>query len=198
MSRIFWAALLVLVVFSPSTQAQQESEPLSVDLAGTYSAERAKIATSNCGCFWLQGGSLNGGVTLFRGLGVAANLTGEHASNAAPSVDVNKLAFMVGPRYTLNPNRWLHANSRANIFGEALFGFAHSFDSVFPTATGLTTSATAFSMQVGGGVNIGLAKGFGLRAVEINYVRTSLPNNASNTQNDLRLAIGISYHLRLR
>ncbi len=67
MSRIFWAAaVFALVVFSPIAHAQ---ESLSVDLAATYTAERAKIATASCDCFWLQGGSLNGGVTVFRGPG---------------------------------------------------------------------------------------------------------------------------------
>jgi hypothetical protein len=204
MNRLFCAGTFLAATFAitPVAQAQQEPRPVAVDLAVTYTAERAKIATTDCGCFWLQGGSVNAGVTLFHGLGVAANFTGGHSSGIAPGVDLNKLAFMVGPRYTLGTARWtnhlLGSRHQTNLFGEALFGFAHGFDSAFPTSTGVTSSATAFSMQIGGGLNIALAHGFGLRALEIDYVRTSFPNDASNTQNDLRLSFGISYRLPRR
>jgi hypothetical protein len=200
MTTKFWAGVLAAVLaFSPVARAQQEPGPLSVDLAITYTAERAKIASTACGCFWLHGGSVNGGVSLFRGLGVAANLTGEYGSNIASGLNLGKVAFMAGPRYTLGTSRWserfLHGKHGTSVFGEALFGFAHGFDSLFPTSTGITSSATSFSMQVGGGLNIALARNFGLRALEIDYVRTTLPNSVGNIQNDLRLAIGLSYRL---
>ncbi len=103
MGRTFWRSLLLAAALSagPAMQAQQGFHPLSGDLAVTYTAERAKIASIDCGCFWLQGGSASGAVALFRGLGAAANFTGEHASNIAPGVDLSKLVFMAGPRYTL-------------------------------------------------------------------------------------------------
>ena len=186
------ALLAGAMSFSPITQAQQGFRPLSVDLAVTYTAERAKIATTGCGCFWLQGGSVNGAIRIFRSLSVATNLTGEHASAIGGGVDVSKLAFMAGPRWT---NHWLGDRHKTSVFGEALFGIAHGFDSVFPTTSGIESSANSFSLQVGGGLNIMIARRFGLRALEIGYVRTSLPNNAGNTQNDLRLAMGVSYHL---
>jgi len=200
----FWRGALLAGALSlgPVLQAQQGFQPLSTDLAVTYTAERAKVASTDCGCFWLQGGSVNGAVALFRGLSVAANLTGEHASGIGAGVDLSKIAFMAGPRYTLQiqrrNGRWPGPKHAISIFGEALFGIAHGFDSVFPTASGIESSANSFSLQVGGGLNIAIAKGFGLRLPEIDYVRTSLPNNAGNTQNDLRLAIGISYHLGKR
>ena len=194
MSGAFWriTVLAGAMSLSPITQAQQGSHPLSVDLAVTYTAERAKIATAGCGCFWLQGGSVNGAIRIFRGLSVATNLTGEHASAVGGGVDINKLAFMAGPRWT---NHWLGDRHKTSVFGEALFGIAHGFDSIFPTTSGIESSANSFSLQVGGGLNIMIARRFGLRALEIDYVRTSLPNSASNTQNDLRLAMGVSYHL---
>ena len=197
----FWrgAFLAGALSLSPIAQAQQGFRPLSADLAVTYTTERAKIASTGCGCFWFQGGSVNGAVPVFRGLSAAANFTGEHSSSVGTGVDISKLAFMAGPRYTLDTQRWsgrwLGSSHGASIFGEALFGFAHGFNSVFPTASGVETGATSFSLQVGGGLNIGIARRFGLRALEIDYVRTSLPNSAGNTQNDLRLAFGVSYHI---
>ena len=129
MSGAFWriTVLAGAMSLSPITQAQQGPHPLSVDLAVTYTAERAKIATTGCGCFWLQGGSVNGAIRIFRGLSVATNLTGEHASAVGGGVDINKLAFMAGPRWT---NHWLGDRHKTSVFGEALFGIAHGFDSI--------------------------------------------------------------------
>ena len=33
----------------------------------------------------------------------------------------------------------------------------------------------------------------GVRVLELDFLRTSLPNNAANSQNDLRIAFGLSY-----
>jgi hypothetical protein len=201
MRGIFWRRLLLAgaMALGPALQAQQGIRSPSVDLAVTYTTERAKIASIDCGCFWLQGGSVSGSVPLFHGLSVAANLTGEHASNVAPGVDLGKLAVMAGPRYTLDAQRWtdhwLGSKHAISVFGEGLFGFAHAFDSVFPATSGIETSANAFSLQAGGGLNIGLTKRFGLRAFEIDFLRTSFRNSASDNQNDLRLAFGVTYHL---
>lgn len=63
---------------------------------------RAKVASVDCGCFWLNGGSGDFTIRLFDGLGVAANLTGEHASNIGTGIDLDKVMFSMGPRYTYN------------------------------------------------------------------------------------------------
>ncbi len=60
-----------------------------------------------------------------------------------------------------------------------------------------TTSANSFAVQAGGGVNLYLTRSFGIRLLQADYVRTTLPNAAANTQNDLRLAFGITYHCSL-
>src|SRR5271154_5193202 len=94
------ALLMSLSFLTLMAQAQ------SADLAVTYTTDRAKIATVDCGCFWMQGGSFDAAVPLFRGLGVAANLTGEHSGSIAPAVDLSKLTFVAGPRYTYSTTRW--------------------------------------------------------------------------------------------
>ena len=50
-------------------------------------------------------------------------------------------------------------------------------------------------MQLGGGLDVTLSRGFGVRALQVDYIRTSLPNNTSNIQNDLRIAFGITYRV---
>ena len=71
----------------------------------------------------------------------------------------------------------------------------HAIDGMYPSSTTLKTNATAFSFQAGGGLNISLARGFGVRAIELDYLRTSLPNGTTDSQHDLRLAFGITYRL---
>jgi hypothetical protein len=197
------ALALASLALAPQAGAQQSggegSRVPPIDIAATYTAEHAKISPSDCGCFWLQGGSGEANVYLFRNLSAAVELTGSHVGNVTPGVDISQVAIMGGPRYTFGTSRWTKgifgSEHRTSLFGEALFGGVHAFDGVYPSSTGLKTTANAFSMQLGGGFNIRLSKGFGLRAFEVDYVRTSLPNGATDSQHDLRLAAGISYQI---
>jgi len=53
-------------------------------------------------------------------------------------------------------------------------------------------------MQLGGGINVRVAHSLSIRALEIDYVHTNLPNNNADSQNDLRLAFGVSYRFGRR
>jgi opacity protein-like surface antigen len=193
------AALLVAVLTAagPVARAQEQARPAprfqwsSTDLAITYTTEQSKVIPSGAS-FWLQGASANAAITFFHGFGLAMNLTGDYASRIAPGVSLGKIAYMAGPRYT----SILHTGSKHEIrlFGEGLAGAVRGFDSVFPVPSGITDRASAFSMQVGGGLDIAISKHFALRAIEADWVRTLLPNDTTNTQDHLRLAIGIAYH----
>jgi hypothetical protein len=190
-------ALFLGTLTSLTGLAQQppaKPTPAQMDVAITYVAERAKIATIDCGCFWLEGGSMNAAVTFYRGLGVAANLTGGHASNIAPGVDLDKVSFMMGPRYTYPFKSWFGRTGGGRVFGEGLIGGVHSFNTVVPTSAGVAGAASSLVFQVGGGADLPLRKGIGIRLFEADYVRSTLPNAGNSTQHDLRLAAGISFH----
>jgi hypothetical protein len=182
------------------TQRQTPPSKATTDVAITYVAERAKVASIDCGCFWLEGGSMNAAVTFYRGLGVAANLTGGHASSVTPGVDLDKVSFMMGPRYTHQLGKWgghepgQHGETR--IFGEGLAGGVHGFNTIFPSSAGVAGAASSFVFQVGGGLDWTIRKNIGIRVVEADYVRSTLPNNGNNTQHDLRLGAGISFHFK--
>ena len=198
MRTTFMATLLVgvMTLGGPlaSGQDKQPSTPrlqvASTDLAVTYSTENAKITPSSSGSFWFQGGSLDGAVTFFHNFGVAMNVTGDHASNIAPGVNMNKIVFVMGPRYT----RRLPSKRESRVFVEALAGGVRGFGSLFPTPTGTDTHASSFAYQAGGGLDIAITKHLALRAIEADYVRTYLPNNGTNNQANLRLAFGVTYH----
>lgn len=170
--------------------------PVSGDLAVTFAVEHTQTAPMQSG-FWLKGAGADAAVTFWKGLGLAASLTGDHAGAVSPGVDVNKLSYLAGPRYTWTA--WQAGSAagsrRLQIFGQGLFGGVHGFDGVYPATGGVVSSANSFALQAGGGFNYYLNKNWGLRLLEADFVRTQLPNGAANTQNDMRLAFGITYHL---
>jgi hypothetical protein len=196
------AALLAVMNAADPAAAQQPGKGFHVGSpvwAFTYDMERARSATSGCGCFWLKGAGTNVGVPLYKGLGVAGNFGGGHAGNIQPGVSLGKVSYLAGPRYTLDGSRVPGlgaAGNRLQIFGEALFGGTYAFDGTFPAAGGTKSKATSFATQFGGGLDVAFHGGLGVRVLEVDYVRTSLPNNSTNSQSDLRLAFGISYRFR--
>lgn len=186
------AALGAQAQKAPSAALQPGS---SIDLAATYSPERAELAPGNCGCFWLQGGGVDAAYTFWKGLGAAVSLTGNHAGNVAPGVDINKITFTAGPRFTRAVWSGHGKHQRLQLFGQALFGDAHGFNGVYPAPSSVKSSADSLAIRTGGGLNLFLSKNLGLRVLEVDYVRSALPNNAADTQNDVQFSFGVVYRL---
>jgi hypothetical protein len=201
-----WSLFLfnLALAATPIANAQQQTiderhRVPPIDVAATFTTERTKTVRDDCGCFWLQGGTAEANIHVFRNFSAAVALTGSHAGNIIPGLDVTQIAVMAGPRYSYGTSRWTNRvfgeRRHTNIFGEVLFGGVHAVDGMYPSSTTLKTNATAFSFQAGGGLNISLARGFGVRAIELDYLRTSLPNGTTDSQHDLRLAFGMTYRL---
>jgi len=172
----------------------QARHTVSTEIGGNFAFEYSRVAEINGNRFWPCGGSIDGAVTFWKGLGVAADFAGQHASDISNGVNLDKYSIMAGPRYNFDllPHNELRQHATRG-FAEALFGGAHAFNSVFPGETSVSSSANSFSMQVGGGVDIGLGRGFNFRPVNAYWVHTTLPNNASNTQNNFIIGLGASY-----
>ena len=199
---VLLCGVLMTAAMAHAQQAHPDLLPgiASADVTVTYNLERAKIASSNCGCFWLNGASAEAAVPLpfYSGFSAVGSFGGATASNITPGVSLSKFTYVFGPRYTYDISRYTDryiSKHAAQVFGEALFGGTHAFGSSFPATGGAVPTANSFAMQLGGGVDVALSRGFGVRAIEVDYVRTSLPNNASNTQNDLKIAFGVTYHI---
>jgi hypothetical protein len=194
------AVLLLGVMGSCGHALAQQQESAKAHFGGppvvafTLNLERAQIANVGCGCFWLQGGSTDIAVPIYRGWSVAGTFGGGTASNIHQGANLSKLSYLGGPRYTFNTSHFAGVPNGPRIFGEALFGGAHAFNSTFPAVGAAPTTANSYAMQFGGGIDLLLSKGIGVRLIEADYVRTAFSNNGSNTQNDLRLAFGMSYH----
>jgi outer membrane immunogenic protein len=170
----------------------------STEFGVTYKAERADVVPSSCGCFWMQGGGTDVAAIFFHGLGGAVAFNAGHASNVVDGENLGILTFVAGPRYVYNFAKSRPRKLQTQIFAEGLFGGVHAFDSSFPTSSGTKTSANSLDMQFGGGINLFSAGGFGVRVLEMDYVRSSLPNGAGDNQNDFRIGAGIVYRFSKR
>ncbi len=191
---------LVIACMAPGAAcwAQQILNPVqpahvSIDFGVTFAGERSKPDSSLC-CFWFKGGGVDASMTLWKGLGVAAAVNGDHASNYIPSKDENKVSFLVGPRYTFLA--WKAPGGgenqrRIQLFGQGLVGVAHGFDTLFSNGE---TSANEFAFQAGGGMNLYFTRKFGIRPIDLEFVHTQIGATGFSNQNDFRLATGLSYH----
>jgi hypothetical protein len=195
----FAVALVAGIMALGGTVARAQDKPASApsqgpssDFAAIYSTQQGQVTPTGGGSFWSQGVSLNYGITFLHGWGVAADLTGQHASRIAPGIGLNEVDLMIGPRYTYRLRFIQKHNSR--IFGEAMIGGARGMSSIFPSSTGIRTQANSAAWQAGGGLDISVTRHISIRAFQADYVRSYLPNNASNTQSRIRLGFGVVYH----
>jgi hypothetical protein len=181
--------------WSQQNQKPAQVREVSTDVGVVFAGELSRPDPS-LGNFWFKGGGVDAAVTFWKGFGVAATFTGDHASNIFPvgGVDENKFAFMAGPRYTFTAWRG-HSNAtdlrRLQLFGQGLVGVAHGFDTQFSNGT---THANLLSIETGGGLNFYLTRHFGIRPIEVEFVRTQIGATGFSTQNDLRVAAGLTYH----
>ena len=180
-------------VWAQQNQRTFQPEKLSTDVAVVFDAELSRPDPS-LGSFWFKGSGVEAAVTFWKGFGVAATMTGDHASNVFTGVDENKISFLAGPRYTLTAGKW-HVGAedtrRLQLYAQGLVGVAHGWDFYFSNGS---RSTSELAIQTGGGVNLYLTKNFGVRPVEIDFVRTQIGATGFSTQNDMRLATGVTYH----
>lgn len=179
-----------------SAAAQQSAgrNARPVELAVTFDAVRFNHVSTGTS-FYLEGGSIELAAPVYRGLEVAASVTGAYATSKSPLVaGLDLVTVVFGPRYRYAPKR-----SRIAVFAQALAGEADGFHSVFALgsgpvsnpANGTTTSSNSLAVEAGGVLDLRLTPAVALRLVEADYLRTQLPNGATNVQNNLRLAGGI-------
>jgi hypothetical protein len=82
----------------------------------TYDALHVNHITSQS--FWMQGGAVELGARLYRGLGIAARVEGLYAGTDSPTNEPLSLVTAVfGPRYTVDTR-----SKRYAIFGEGSAG----------------------------------------------------------------------------
>jgi hypothetical protein len=88
--------------------------------------------------FWMQGGSIELGANVWRGWGIAADLTGVHTGSiGSSSLPLSLVTITFGPRY-----RW-HSDRRLSLFGQGIIGEANGFGSLFPQRRVCSLTPTA-------------------------------------------------------
>jgi outer membrane protein OmpA-like peptidoglycan-associated protein len=185
-------ALGASAAFAQSKAQFRSFDEPRYDLSVGYVNIRANAPPGNCNCFYLNGGYLSGSIHLTRWLGVTANFTGAYGSNIGLlGQDLTLMTFTAGPRVVFRLGR-------LTPFGEVLIGGAHGSNSYFPSATSSSPSASSFAVSSGGGLDIWLTPRLAVRAIELEYLRTSLPNGVNNEQNQLTIAAGLVIKFRGR
>jgi opacity protein-like surface antigen len=183
-------ALCMLLLTGTSAVLAQTRRPQPIDVSVTYIAQRS-LRASTAQNFWLEGGSAEFGIGLWHGLGAAANFTDGHTGSIGSSgVPLTLLSATFGPRYRR------HTAKRVSVYGEGLFGVASGSDSAFPTPSGAQPGANSFAMQLSGGVDYRVSSRLAVRALDIGYLHTALPNGTGNVQNLLRLGAGIVFRFK--
>ena len=197
LKNVLLAAAIVTALTASSLWAQnaQAGAPPSprqfpLQVAVTYNATLANALVSNS--FWMQGGSVELEGRIYRGLGAVADVGGMNTGNInSTGVSLDLVTATFGPRYTWAPGR-----EKYEFFGQGLAGVANGFNGLFPAPTGATTSQTSLAVEAGGGMNVALTLHVALRAFEVDYMRTGLPNSAVNVQNNVRFGAGMVFRFR--
>jgi hypothetical protein len=165
--------MLILACFGPLSNLSVAQEIPRAQLFGGYSYTRFDSPTlgfanpSN-----LSGFNISPAFNLAYGFGVKAELTGQYGSK------LNVRDVTVGPQF-------LYPRGRALFFVHGLFGDSRSFVRV-----GTGEGDTARAIVLGGGVDLDVSPRFAFRAVQVDYVRTTL---FSTTQNNVRISTGLVY-----
>jgi hypothetical protein len=188
------AGIFALVLLAPARARAQSSGDFSI----MYVNDAARFVGNQPNTyFYLRGASIEYAYAPWKGLGFVAGGTGNAGTNLRGVVDIHTVTFFVGPRYTYNighisPTAW---NRKGSVYVQGKVGYAFATSGQYPVNGVLTSTASSLDLEAGGGVNFHIYHRFDLRLIEADLVHTRLPNGASNTQNSLRVATGINFHI---
>ncbi|WP_263367851.1 hypothetical protein [Edaphobacter bradus] len=154
------------------------------EVGGNFDYLHANAPPGHCGCFSMYGGSGTFLMNVTRKWSALADITVAHASNVNNSgQNILIINYLFGPRFTYrNPSRYVP-------YGEVLLGGAKE-DVNFQ----FTINRQSFGVLAGGGVRTRIKPRLGANIIQVDYVYTRIPNAVNNTQNNLRISTGITYH----
>jgi outer membrane immunogenic protein len=159
-----------------------------LEVGANYNYIHANAPPGHCGCFGLNGGSAMFLMNITPRWSGVADITVAHASQVdGTAQNITIINYLFGPRYT----RRMH--SRYVPYAQVLFGGAKE-DVNFQ----FTINRQSFGLLGGGGVTTRLKHGFGVTIAEVDYVYTRIPNATNNTQNNIRIVTGMTYHFGAR
>ena len=186
--------LVAFLCLIPASTAQSQGVPAEVNLR--YSEQVSNGPTGTCGCFGMTGGAGDIYWNLRHytegkpaSAGIVVDVGTEHTGNVnGTGYGLTLTTVAAGPRFALLPFHRVH------LFGQVIAGLAHGSGSQFPQANSLVASANSFAVDFGAGADYAINKRISMRFLQVNYLRTSLPNNVNDWQNNLRIGAGITLH----
>jgi hypothetical protein len=69
--------------------------------------------------------------------------------------------------------------------------FSQGSGQVVPVDAGTTSSTDALAVETGGGLDVRLSRHLAIRAIQVSYLRTQLPNSTTNVQNSFSIGAGL-------
>lgn len=193
MRKIVKVSLMILGCVLPVAAQTRVLAPAEANVR--FSEQISNGPAGNCGCFAMEGFAGGAawnlhefGAERSRALGFVTDLSVEHTgkvNNAPYGLTLTTLAF--GPRLATPSFKATH------VFAQTLFGFTHGSNSEFPVHNSLESSANSFAFVLGGGLDRPITQRIGYRVIQLQYLRTSLPNNSSNWQNNLQISTGLRF-----
>ena len=167
-----------------------------------YSATEANAPPGQCGCFFMNGASVEGNFRLKRAYTAVADVTYAHTGGIHDTGNSLSLLMATGGvrlnfRFGHQRDDGWDTYYKVKPFVQGLVGVAHGFDGSFPQSSGfINPSASSFALLGGIGLDIKWRRHLSFRAIQADYGYTRLPNLAGNDQNLLRISSGITIHLK--
>jgi peptidoglycan-associated lipoprotein len=190
MPKLFRAAILLgfFTSFIGLSARPVSAQVARMEVGGEYSFVNTNAPPGGCGCFSMNGGTGWFAYNLFPNLAVIGEIGGEYASNIDhTSADLTLTSFLGGARYS---RRWFKEIAP---FGQLLLGGAHASGALTPTSSGQSSSANAFAMVAGGGMDLEMSRHWKVRLIEVDYFLTRFDNRSNDHQNNLRVSLGVAY-----
>jgi len=179
-----------------TTPAGRDFSLPRAEVSLAYSPTEANAGPGQCGCFFMNGASVEGNFRTYRAFTTVVDVTAAHTGQIHNTGQPFSLLMVTaGTRlnYRIGGDRFYYFKP----FAQGLIGAAHGFDSAFPDKAGfIQPTANSFALLAGIGVDYKFRKHLSFRLIQADYGYTRLPNLAGNDQNLLRISTGITIHLK--
>lgn len=136
----------------------------------------------------LNGFVVNGFYNVNSWLAVGGEFSGlygthtDHYSDGNVDTSLDRYLYLFGPQVSWQPCE------QAKVFGHVLVGGAHDYNQVSYPGGSIHSSANAFAMAIGGGVDVKVTPNFSI-SPSIDYAPTAFSSPAGDWQNNWRVEV---------
>jgi len=178
---------LVVLLLAASGVAAIAQSGTKAEVALNYTYVHSNAPPGGCGCFSWNGGSAAAAWHFNDRFAVVGDFAGVYSGNLDSSgLSSTLVSYLFGPRYTYR----LH-QGKLIPYGQVLLGGAHASNGYFPSGATSSSSANAFALTLGGGLDIAVTEHVAIRAGQVEYFYTRFPNGVNQDQNNLRVSAGV-------